>query len=181
MNTDSVKQLKEPSPSGRISSLWECATLALWMRSPVWLCYIHQRINEFWYREISSRIWPRQKWVAKAAGRVWVDKVELVRILLYTTIIHFVEDEECFSTVVFSPEDETMIRVIYNWARFGRRAYEVMIEHAYPPVGDLNEWNTPNSARDAAYAEVRRLEEEMTAKDDLYCAWITNHRGILWT
>lgn len=49
--------------------------------------------------KISGILKPRQKWLTKQIPKQWCDKVELIRLVLFESVIHFVESEDCFNTI----------------------------------------------------------------------------------
>ena len=56
--------------------------------------------NIYWWadrkREIQSFFNPRQKWLTKKIPNQWCDKVELLKLVAFESIVHFVEEEKCF-------------------------------------------------------------------------------------
>jgi hypothetical protein len=51
----------------------------------------------FWFNlkySISAFFNPRQKWLTKKIPNTWMDKTELIRVLLFECLIHYVEQED---------------------------------------------------------------------------------------
>jgi hypothetical protein len=79
-------------------------------------------IKEFYYNQISARLWPNQKWLTKKIPLTWCDKTHLIEILLFECIVHFVEEEKCFDIIEWnSSEDDKKageeIKYLYNWIK----------------------------------------------------------------
>jgi hypothetical protein len=164
-------------------------TDSVWYRyAPDWVRRLARKINDFWYRQISCRVFPRQAWLTKAAGRTWCDKTELVVTILYATIIHFVEQEKCFEVTDWTgsglAEQEKQLKEIYDWIKVGRPALQARIMAAYPPIDsniDTLEWlSRADPVRDACYIEVSQLEKEMEEWDTRCLTWIVANRNVLW-
>jgi hypothetical protein len=159
------------------------------------------RLSRFWYEQISSRLRPRNRWLTKKLPRTWCDKVELIPIVLYEMVIHFVEEEKCFERLEYRdiPEEEKMIKEIYHWAKTGRTAFIEKIDNSYPPLeetefvrietGEVDERDRPyyelksksKKSYEELYGELNKLEAEFTSIDDKYLNWIVLNRARLWT
>jgi hypothetical protein len=157
--------------------------------------------SSFWYEQISSRLRPRNKWLAKKLPRTWCDKVQLIPLVLYEMIIHFVEEEKCFERLEYCniPEEEKMIKEIYHWAKTGRKAFIEKIDNSYPPLeetgfesiktGEVDELGRPyyelksksKKSYEELYGELNKLEAEFASIDDKYLNWIVLNRARLWT
>jgi len=144
--------------------------------------------KNWYYKQISTRIWPRNKFISNAIGREYKDLVQLIPDVLYQCIISFVEKEECFETINWESsrlkDVEKDIREIYNWAKTGRAEFLEKIQNSYPPIGDLKDWlNKSVSSEDynREYGEVNRLEEEFDKLDTKYLNLIIARRSYLWT
>ena len=49
---------------------------------------------------------PRQKWLTQKIGNSWVDKCELIKIVAFESIIHFIEEEDAFNKIEWSATPE---------------------------------------------------------------------------
>ena len=49
---------------------------------------------------------PRQKWLTKKIPRSWADKVWLIQLVAFESIIHFIEKEEAFERIEWSATPE---------------------------------------------------------------------------
>lgn len=176
--------------------------LTWWLDDNVWY-YVpyNYKIKDFWYTQISARLWPRQRWLTKQIPRVWNDKVNLIPDLMYAMIVHYVEGEKCFETICWDEnlDNAAMIREIYDWAKTGKAAHEQKIQDAYPPISETKFVSKPiefnkkgkptfyslerknnEKTYEELYKEVDRLEAELQKIDDKYLTWIVTHRQILW-
>ena len=146
--------------------------------------------KDLWYDQISSRVRPRQKWVYKCLPRQWQDKDSVVRLVLFECIIHFVEREKCFETIVWTWGDGSKkvvakIREIYDWIKVVRPQMEAKMWDAYPPMRkiDVLDWVKASTKEEyeSKYGEVDRLEKYIDDKDTEYLQWIVVNRSSLWT
>jgi hypothetical protein len=202
LNTKELKNFSVPQKS-KVTKLQK-----LWWRFEDWLIdnypgiySLKPRWNSFWYEQISSRLRPRNKWLTKKLPRTWCDKVELIPIVLYEMVIHFVEDEKCFERLEYRdiPEEEKMIKEIYDWAKTGRKAFIEKIDNSYPPLeetefvrietGEVDGRGRPyyelksksKKSYEELYGELNKLEAEFTSIDNKYLSWIVLNRERLWT
>jgi hypothetical protein len=54
------------------------------------------------YYAIRDFFLPRQKWLTKKIGNGWCDKVEILRIVAFESIVHFIEQEKAFDCIEWS-------------------------------------------------------------------------------
>lgn len=146
-------------------------------------------ITYFYYHNVSPFLDPRQKWLTKKIPNTWCDKTELIRMLNFEMLVHYVEGEECFERNRWNctPEHskvEQQIREIYNWIKVERPALEIQLENAYPPLTeDLLKLpiNLDTQSYEQLYGEVNRLEKLIYEKDTEYLKTIIEIRNYLWT
>lgn len=148
--------------------------------------------KDLYYNQISTRIWPRNKWIYKVIPRQWNDKCNLIPNILFECIIHFVEEngEDCFNTIDWDTHEDNkkrakMIKKIYDWIKFERPAKQKELDAAYPSI-DLDELYKglgihPGKNYDELYKDVNRIEKEIDDKDTECLTWIVTNRQILWT
>ncbi len=168
---------------GRVRSKWWAVKWwweeHVWWHAPDWLRFLYRVLNRFYYEQVSSRIWPRQAWVTKAAGRTWCDKTELIPTILFAAIVHFIEEEDCFGTTVIDEPIASELRAVYAWAKTGRAAaYQAMDDSWHP--GPLFKGPADPPAT-GSMEEYQRLEGVAVAQDTAYLVWIVTHRDYLWT
>jgi hypothetical protein len=143
--------------------------------------------KDFYYKQISSRINPRQKWLIKKIPRTYCDKVELIRILLYECIIQFVEKdgEDCFNVVDWEwnkdvKDEGDKIKEIYNWIKIERPLKEKEMWASYPEA-DIFNLNKNKKSYEEKYGRVNELEKYIEDKDEKYLIEIVKLRRCLWT
>ena len=153
--------------------------------------------KDFYYKNISCLIWPRQKWLTKKIPKTWSDKTCLIPLILYEMIVNYVEGEKCFETIVWDSnekdkENAEMIKTIYEWAKTGRTEWLKQIDDAYPELPKMmfdekgevfNDWfNTDKyGTYQEKYSKVNKLEKDFEFIDTTYLKWIVENRFILWT
>lgn len=155
----------------------------------IWVAYT--RAKRIFHENITCRINPRQRWLVKKIPKTWCDKPELIPILLYEMVIHFVEKEECFKVTDWAgsgiAEEEKQLKEIYQWAKTGRNEFLNKIDKAYPNLVPSNEnifsFVKPDGSSTSMkdYDLVYKLEKEFEEYDRECLIWIVKNRGILWT
>ncbi len=150
-------------------------------------------VKHWWHAQVTTRLFPRQRWLTKQIPRDWTDKTNLVPDLLFAVVVHFVEEEDCFGVTDWPGSglaaEEAQLKAVYAWAKTGRAAHQARIEAAHPPLPPLDtsledwlaDFNQPNPERTAAYKEVWRLEAEMTELDRQHMTTIVSLVPHLWT
>jgi len=170
---------------------------------PRWFRITCYRIGEWWHRNVTCRINPRNKWVTQAVGREWMDKTHAIPEFLFAAIIHFVEGEKCFEHINYDSdaghaEFSKNLKECYIWAKTGRHEYQEIIHKSFPPnesaiaylgltFGDEpfpahNKDGSPIWSEEqvsAAYDRVYELEEKYEAIETRWLVWIITSRGYL--
>jgi len=80
---------------------------------------------------------PRQKWLTKKIPRSWADKVWLIQLVAFESIVHFIEEEEAFDHIDWSATQEHK-----EAAEAFKRAYQY-VKIRIPILEEKNEklWN----------------------------------------
>ena len=115
----------------------------------------------FWWDlkyQISAWFNPRQKWLTKTIPNTWCDKTTLIPDLLFTCLIHYVEDEKGLQDEIDWGEDlkagyvsqeyidtiktrSALFRAVYNYVKTERSELEAAHDNSYPiplsPTKDL--------------------------------------------
>ena len=115
----------------------------------------------FWWDlkyQISAWFNPRQKWLTKTIPNTWCDKTTLIPDLLFTCLIHYVEDEKGLQDEIDWSEDlkagyvsqeyidtiktrSALLRAVYNYVKTERSELEAAHDNSYPiplsPAKDL--------------------------------------------
>lgn len=192
--------LKSPRSRGPIADKWldfkVWWEMKVWDRyAPMWLVHLKWDWNHFYYNQISSRIWPRQRWLTRQIPRTWQDKTTLIPHVLYAMVIHFVDEdgEDCFNSTDYVnsglADFETKLREVYAWAKTGRAEFQKRVDDALPSAsiewkelgnGLLEMVDTSGLTYEEKYGEHNRLEAEFRAKDTEYLVWIVSQRDQFW-
>jgi hypothetical protein len=136
--------------------------------------------NSFYWWDIRYKISaffnPRQKWLTKTIPNTWCDKVSLIPHLLFTCLIHYVEQEEGLSDNYDYAEDlekgyvsqqyvdsvletDRELREVYNYIKTERLQLEEQHENSYP---------TPNSKAGDIFVENKDGSCTMRSCEELY-------------
>jgi len=148
----------------------------------VWGVFKHPSLlfNSFYWWDIRYKISaffnPRQKWLTKTIPNTWCDKVSLIPHLLFTCLIHYVEQEEGLSDnydyaeelekghvsqqyVDSVLETDRELREVYNYIKTERPGLELHLEVSYP---------TPNSKAGDIFVENKDGSCTMRSCEELY-------------
>lgn len=147
--------------------------------------------RDLWYQQISSRLWPRQKWITKKIPRTWVDKDTLLEIVVLESLKHYcAEDgEDVFHVLAQdSPEwqAEFMRQVKYHYELATQKlvALQKELDAEWASIPHFN-WKDLNSgdrkSYDEIYGKVDRLEKEIYDLQTEIMVWVVKNRNGLWT
>lgn len=124
---------------------------------------------------------PRQKWLTNKIGRRWVDKIELVSLVAFESIIHFIEKEKAFEHIEWNATPEHK-----KAAEEFKRAYKY-VKINIPILEEKNEKLYKNRISQS----VANCEEIMDKirENDIEIEWMTQevveiiakYRNFLWT
>lgn len=150
---------------------------------------------------------PRQKWLTSKIGNGWNDKTELLKVVAFESIIHFVEEEEAFERIEWSSDDGHI-----EAAKAFKRAYDI-VKFKLPILEkkDQEVWNRkevtdyfqndffvpideqkegqnrrymigePNPAAKELLVEHRKIEEEIETLTQEVVETMAKYRRYLWT
>lgn len=108
--------------------------------------------SDLWYKQVSSRLNPRQKWLTKTIPRTYCDKVELIPQLLFTCLVNYVEVEEGLSHLdtdwteelkggFISQEyvdnvvgTERLLKEVYDYIKVERPKLQLAHDNSYPEL-----------------------------------------------
>ena len=127
-------------------------------------------------RVISSFFFPRQKWLTKIIPNTWCDKVSLIPHLLFTCLVHYVEDENGLQDEIDWSTDlekgytsqeyvdsvkatDSELRSVYNYIKTERPQLEDQYNNSYP---------TPNSKGGDFFVQDADGRYTMRSCEDLY-------------
>lgn len=152
--------------------------------------FSHYWWSDLWYQQISSRIWPRQKWLTKKIPRTWVDKDTLLEIVVLESLKHYVDEdgEDCFHIINTEAESQKEfyqeVRKYYDLITVKLVALQQELDAAWDAVPhrslkDINKSQPGDYER--IYGNVNRLEKELTDLKTEIMVWIVKNREGLWT
>ena len=136
--------------------------------------------NSFYWWDLKYKIQaffnPRQKWLTKSIPNTWCDKVSLVPHLLFTCLVHYVEDENGLQDQIDWSDDlekgytsqeyvdnvkstDSELRSVYNYIKTERPQLEDQYNNSYP---------TPNSKGGDFFVQDADGRYTMRSCEDLY-------------
>ena len=157
----------------------------------------------FWlycWTDIKCFFNPRQRWLTKKIPNHWCDKVELIRIVLFESLVHYVDEEKCFDVLAWDEEDiegcdlnlktffnekrERKAKIIkcYDYITKQRPQLSADLDKAYPEfdIDDILQiCKTMNYLE--TYGEVNRIETLIEKLDNETLSTILELRERLWT
>lgn len=161
--------------------------------APAWFKDLYYPTVRWLYDNINCRLNPRQKWLTSSIPNTWHDKVELIRDVLYTMVVHFVEVEKCFEHNDWEytkeqSEKGKQLKEIYHWIKLGRAEFVKQIDAAFPPIREdlsyaehlLNRTEEQKAEDHKAYDKVWELEKQLEEYDNKCLVWIVENRSLLW-
>ena len=160
-----------PKPFSYIGDLWNWAF-------PRYHYGLLDKVSEFFK--------PRQRWIKKHIEyNRWCDKVELIPNFLFGCVIHYVEEEQCFERINWddSPKHKKFangLKKCYEYAKNGRADLEKQVDEAYPEFSYLTKEEPDLRSYQEKYAEVHRLEAEISKLDKRYMTWIVANKDFMW-
>lgn len=142
--------------------------------------------KNLWYEQISSRIWPRQRWLTKKIPRTWADKDTLIEITLIECLRNYVEGEKGLDYFAETKEKSPFLMGLsdhYYLVNFKLPDLEAELERAWEKVPhfDFSDINNQKIDYQTTYGEVDRLEKEIDLLKTKICLWVVNWRGSMWT
>lgn len=136
------------------------------------------KIKRFWYEKISATLNPRQKWLTKKIPNTWSDKVWLIPELNFEMVVHFVDGEDCFSSVVYDDTTDHIkfakgLKECYHYITATRPKLQKDYDDSFPekPTGDFKK----------DYVENMKLEKLIEDTDTKWLVWIMKNRMGFWT
>ena len=149
----------------------------------VWRVFKHPSLlfNSFYWWDFRYKLEaffnPRQKWLTKTIPNTWCDKVTLIPHLLFSCLIHYVEDEKGLQDHIDWTEDlekgyisqeyvdsvkntDNELREVYNYIKTERPELEKQHKNSYP---------TPSSKEiNDLFVKVEDGNYTMRSCEDLY-------------
>ena len=159
----------------------------------------------FWSRcwaDIKCFFNPRQKWLIKKIPNHWCDKVDLIRIVLFESLVHYVDSEKCFEILCWGEneedfkhygenwqkvvqekqEEKAKILKCYNYITKQRPQLSIDLDKAYPEfeIDDMLQVRKTINYLET-YGEVNRIEALIQKLDKETLSTILELRERLWT
>jgi hypothetical protein len=140
---------------------------------------------------------PQQRWLTKQFRRTWMDKDEIIFHTLFGCIVHWVEVEGVEGRRASWDEDlaagyvtqqyvdekqkiEDKITEIYLWHTNDRKLMEADAQKLLLESIDLLHINS-TASRFKIYKTVRKIQDKIEKKDQMYMKEIVKLSGYLWT
>lgn len=154
--------------------------------------FSHYWWSDVWYKQVSSRFRPRNKWLTKQIPRTWQDKDTLLETCVLGSIKHYCEEdgEDCFHVLACdSPEwqAEFMRQVKYHYELATQKLValqkELDAEWETVPHRTLEDLQKGGSKEDydRMYGKIDRLEKEIYDLQTKIMVWVVENRNGLWT
>jgi len=145
--------------------------------------------NDLYYKQISSRLNPRNKWLTKQIPRTWQDKDHILEICVLEALKHYVEGEKCFEVLSTKgpPEQVKYLREVlenYEAVKYKLPALEKQLEEAWDaiPSRHINDINkSTKEDYDRTYGKIDALDEEIYNLKTKVMLWVVEYRNGLWT
>jgi hypothetical protein len=141
--------------------------------------------KDFWYRQISTRIWPRQKWLINKIPRQYMDKDSLIEICVMECIKTFVE-EELGKEWLFNPNRwEGQSNVPENQIQFENEIKDqyILLTETLPQLEkDLEiAWDTIPNYYEKTFKGINALEKKIDDLKTELMVWAVKNRQCMWT
>jgi len=153
--------------------------------------------KNLYYSQISSRIWPRQRWLTKIIPREYRDKDTLIELVLFKCLSDYVE-VEIGKNELFNPDrwsDWDFVSKEQLQFEKELKKYYLLLTVELPRLNHIAniEWNKIphfnlkdlNNRKDGdyerIYGAVDKAEEDIMILKDLICLWVVNNRKSMWT
>lgn len=133
-----------------------------------------------WIDYVSIFFQPRQRWIKNHIEyNKWCDKIQLIPDFLFGCVIHLVEEEKWLEHIDYSVTDHHAefargLHECYTYIKVRRPNLEKAMDEAYGKLPAVQAYNEK-------YAEVNRIEKELTDLDQKYSIWIVTNKGYMWT
>jgi hypothetical protein len=148
--------------------------------------------RDVWYKQVSSRLRPRNKWLTKKIPRTWVDKDTILEICVLESLKHYVEPEgeDCMNVIDTECEHqrEFYAEVKRNYELITQKlpALQKEMDAEWDRIHELKfSWKDINNGDkddyERKYGKVNRLEQEIYDLQTEIMVWIVKNRNGLWT
>jgi hypothetical protein len=138
----------------------------------------------YFWKEIKSKIssffFPRQKWLTKKIPNSWCDKVELIPLVLFAVLEHYVETEMhrvSWDWCETHKEAGEKINKIYKYIKEERPQLEKQLDQSYPRFV----FDKLPILEELDFSEAHRIETLIEEKDSEAMIGIVELRNFLWS
>ena len=146
--------------------------------------------RDFWYQQISSRIWPRNKWLTKQIPRTWQDKDHILETCVIGALKHYCDEdgEDCFHTLScdnppWQKEFMSEVRRNYELATQKLVALQKALDAEWEtlPHRSWQDMNKKDPEYDRISDNIEKLEKEIYDLQTEIMVWVVKNRNGLWT
>lgn len=153
--------------------------------------FSHYWWSDVWYKQVSSRLRPRNKWLTKQIPRTWQDKDHILETCVLGALKHYceVEGEDCFNVLCcdnppWQKEFMGKVKHYYELATQKLPALQKEMEHQWEILPHRG-WQDINKERDPEYDRIsdriEELEKEIYDLQTEIMVWVVQNRNGLWT
>jgi len=149
--------------------------------------------KDLYYSQISSRLFPRQRWLTKKLPRTWTDKDHVMEICVLECIKHYVEGEDALKCYKETQADPTFPEWQKEWDRQVKENYNLItktlpdlqkkLEKEWDKIPNLG-WediNKSNVSFKKRYGKINKLEAEIYELQTKIMTWAITNRDKMWT
>jgi hypothetical protein len=129
------------------------------------------------YYKIRDMLFPRQRWLTKKIPKDWCDKPELIKIILFETLVHFVEEENGLSDLKVNWDEDISAGFIRQNAIDHKRNILLRLNEAYSYIKN----DRPRLIQKLADDYRISLQDDIDRRDQATLNTIISHQSILWT
>ena len=153
--------------------------------------------KDFYYNQISTRIWPRQRWLIKIIPRQFSDKVYLIEIILFKCLTEYVNSEIGKNELFDKNRWKNDFDAPEHQLKFENelKEYYLLLTEELPRLQKIldDEWgkipfrsldDINNSKKEdyiKIYKDVDAAELAVENLKDKICLWVVNHKHEMWT
>ena len=142
--------------------------------------------SDFWYKQVSCRIHPRNKWLTKQIPRTWEDKDVLLEIVVLECLKHYCDKngEDCFNTICDDTEFMKQAKYYYDLTtqKLVELQKELDVEWEKIPLREISDIEkTTMDDYNQLYGKINKLEDEIENFKTEIMVWIVKNRSYMWT
>jgi hypothetical protein len=129
------------------------------------------RLKSWWYEEVSSRVFPRQRWLK--IPRTWVDPDSLMETVVAQSLVNFWENDDGEKTLRFQGEEGAWDDPNAPWTKEQAEECRLQRKAIYEEMKAAYDWI---KSKKHHWYEVTENEE---GQKHLEAVW--KHRHYLWS